>query len=268
MHTSIDCPIIIAPDSVKKPSLGMGRSGLVSRLKDSDDQVLKSPLRYDLSRCNDKSEIQHALYEEVLSLRDIQREKAVYECLDLHPCLLRYYKSTLEGIYLEYMPLGTLGDYLKSTSAHLISTSQRRCWATQVAAGLQHLHLYNIIWSDPSTRNCLLASDLSLRICDFAGSGMPGTPPTVSPSVRFCKNWDESASIESDHFGLGSIMFEIYTGAEPFKEFSETEVHTRYTAGQFPSTEGLAVGAIISHCWENKYKNCADILDSLESDNV
>lgn len=262
-----NCPIIIAPDDARVPSLGIGTSGLVSLLKDHSDRVLKSPFRYDFSQCDAKAVIQQAQYEEALSARDIQREKAVYERLGRHSCLLQYYKTMDDGICLEYMPMGTLRNYLTSMAESSIAAPQRRHWVVQATMGLQHLHSNGIVWSDPSTRNCLLANDLSLRICDFAGSGLSELPPTVGPCGRSCKNWDESPSIGSDLFGLGSMMYEIVTGTLPYQDLSESETQRRFSMGQFPYTEGLAHGDVIWKCWTDGYQDCRDVLGDIYGNN-
>jgi serine/threonine protein kinase len=223
----------------------MGTSGLVSLLKDHNDRVLKSPFRYNFSQCDDKAVIRQAQHEQVLLARDIQREKAVYKRLGQHPYLLQYYKTMGDGICLEYMPMGTLRNYLTSTAASSIIASQRRDWIMQATRGLQHLHSNNIIWSDPSTQNCLLANDLSLRICDFAGSGLQRLAPTVGPCGRSCKSWDESPSIASDLFGLGSMIYEIVTETLPFQDLSEEKAQHRFSMGQFLDTEGLTHGEVI-----------------------
>ena len=176
--------------------------------------------------------------------------------------MLQHFNNTEADICLEFMPRGTLRNYITSTAPEHITPSQRHDWAIQFTSGLQHLHRNGIIWGDLGTRNCLLADDLSLRLCDFAGSSLPGFPPTIAPSGRCCKNWDESATMDSDHFGLGSAIYEIFTGSLPFQELTDEEVQNRFQAGLFPSTNGLTVGDVILKCWTEKYNNCGKILDN------
>lgn len=115
----------------------------------------------------------------------------------------------------------------------------------QATRGLQHLHNNDIIWSDPSTQNCLLANDLSLRICDFTGSGLQGLAPTVGPCGRSYKSWDESPSIASNLFSLRLMIYEIVTETLPFQDLSEEKAQHRFSIGQFPDTEGLAHREVI-----------------------
>jgi hypothetical protein len=73
--------------------LGVGTGDLVSGLKGHHNGVLKSPFQYSLSQCDDEAVRQNAEYERALSIRDIWRENAVYDCLGRHPFVVQHYNG-------------------------------------------------------------------------------------------------------------------------------------------------------------------------------
>ncbi|KAH9859211.1 hypothetical protein J1614_012227 [Plenodomus biglobosus] len=61
----------------------------------------------------------------------------------------------------------------------------------------------------------------------------------------------------SDLFALGSAIYEIMVGHEPFPELNElddeSKIEERYRNKRFPSVDSVVGGNIISQCWSLVY---------------
>jgi Protein tyrosine and serine/threonine kinase len=64
-------------------------------------------------------------------------------------------------------------------------------------------------------------------------------------------------------FALGSIIYELCTGREPYNEKTEEEVAQLYNKGERPNTSGLEMESIINKCWQAKYKDAAEVLKDI-----
>lgn len=85
---------------------------------------------------------------------------------------------------VEYMPNGCLKDFLRSHNDET-SVPQRTQWVREAAEGLHFLHSANVIHCDVEPRNFLLEAELSLRIANFSGSSLDGSPASAFPGRRF-----------------------------------------------------------------------------------
>jgi len=186
------------------------------------------------------------------SLRDIEREFQIYQRLPRHDRLLQMMRySPDEGLVLEYMPRGNLREHLRSAAATEIALPQRLQWACDAAEGLQVLHCHSVIHCDVKTENFLLDSALRLRIIDFSGSSIDGKWASAFEGARFClpRSWHEPSTVATDLFALGSTMYEIMTGRQPYEELSDDDVEARYRQRLFPSVGAVPCGEVIMACW-------------------
>ncbi|XP_012261877.2 uncharacterized protein LOC105689443 isoform X2 [Athalia rosae] len=86
-------------------------------------------------------------------------------CLETDPYLLLF----------ESCPLGDLKGFLKSNSdtetrEALLRGHVPKRMAIEVAAGLEHMHVHGFAHTDLAARNCLVASDLSIKLGDYGTS--------------------------------------------------------------------------------------------------
>jgi hypothetical protein len=81
-------------------------------------EVLKSPLRHDLSRYDEET-VTHMREEESFSSAGIDREKLTYGLLPKHDHILDYLVITETGIRLPYMQHGNLREYIRKNPAQL-----------------------------------------------------------------------------------------------------------------------------------------------------
>lgn len=125
-------------------------------------------------------------------------------------------------IAMEYLPGGTLKDYLKQHSPLPLAEAQRLL--LQIAEGLREIHARGIIHRDVKTGNVMLDGQGEVRIMDFGLSKSPlvsamtslgtviGTLGYVAPEQITGMAVDHRADI----FSFGVVIYELLTGQLPF----------------------------------------------------
>ncbi|KAI9049778.1 hypothetical protein LZ554_005929 [Drepanopeziza brunnea f. sp. 'monogermtubi'] len=223
--------------------LGGGGTGLVERLESGD--VVKSPW----TGCR----------------REMAIEARIYERLGVHPRLVQFKHWDPVGhvLTLEYMPNGDLKEYVQKHGPE-ISPSTRRQWVREATEGVALLHSKNIIHSDVGPHNFLLDVDLGLRICDFGGSSLDGAQAKVIPGVRYRLPHLEgtTTTVKEDLFALGSTIYFIATGHEPYEELTdEDQVERLYEDGVFPELSDVPFAEIIALCWRQEAESAKMITE-------
>ena len=197
---------------------------------------------------------------------EIAIEKKIYERLNEHnghKGLLDYHGPYESGIRLEYACNGNLRSFLKKHPTDN-NTEQRLLWAKQIADALRFAHSFNVIHGDVTCGNILLDGQLNIKLSDFGGSSLDGSPLLVA--VTASHRWPGPAlSIQGDIFALGSTLYEIVTGNVPYHELPEEVVEARYTKHEFPETKFLGpIGDIITCCWHEQYNNFDAVIIDIE----
>ena len=200
------------------------------------------------------------------SLRDIKREYEVYTRLANQAQFLEMVEFSAErGVILQGMPHGTLRDYLRSQGPS-ISTSRRISWACDIATSLHSLHVEGVIHGDLKPENILLDENFEVYLIDFSGSCIDGKIGTALESVRFFlpRDLKSESTVETDLFALGSTLYEIMTGEEPYCDLADEKVEIRFNQGLFPSVAMIPIGEIIRQCWEGKIHSAHDVCIALQ----
>ncbi|XP_014213844.1 intracellular protein transport protein USO1-like isoform X2 [Copidosoma floridanum] len=122
-------------------------------------------------------------------------------CLETDPYLLLF----------ESCPLGDLKGFLHSnqdpqTRAALVKENLPTRIAIEIGAGLRHMHEHKLAHTDLAARNCLVASDLSIKLGDY-GIGVEKYP--------------------EDYYVLGDRALPIRWSAPETIECTETTIETR-----------------------------------------
>ncbi|KAI1506700.1 kinase-like domain-containing protein [Biscogniauxia marginata] len=153
----------------------------------------------------------------------------IYERLGTHPQLvqLRHWDPVDHALTLEYMPHGNLKESIKKYGQK-ISPDQRRQWVMEATEGVELLHSHGVIQGDVGLHNFLLDVDLSLKIYDFGGSSLDGSRATVAPGVKYrlpslVGKHIQPATIKEDLFALGSTIYFIATGHEPYNKLTDED---------------------------------------------
>lgn len=111
-----------------------------------------------------------------------------------------------------------------------------------------------MIHCDVKPDNFLLDENLDLKVCDFAGSSLQGSRALVCSSTRFWRPTlpKTPCDAQDDIFGLGSTIYMILTGKEPFGDLESDEVEMRFSAAEFPDTVGLLFDDVMQACWRGR----------------
>ncbi|XP_052002483.1 uncharacterized protein LOC127657672 [Xyrauchen texanus] len=189
-----------------------------------------------------------------LEQRKFLAEAEPYRSLQ-HPNILQCLGQCSESIpfllVMEFCQLGDLKRYLRAQrksdgmTPDLLNrdllTLQRMAY--EITSGLLHLHENNYIHSDLALRNCLLTSDLTVRIGDYGLSHNQYkedyylTPDKLWIPLR----WIAPELLEDFHgnlivtdqtktsnlWSLGVVIWELFEfGAQPYRHLSDEEVFT------------------------------------------
>ncbi|RLL96763.1 hypothetical protein CFD26_100860 [Aspergillus turcosus] len=244
------------PDS---ETLGYGRSGVVIL---RNGLAVKMPLRHPWSSEDDFQ----------VNVEVIQREQEVYRRLNstgggngqidgVVPCIGFSTKTT----QLAYMENGDLRAYLEKNKPSL---ALQMSWFRQMARTLEQIHDKRVLVADIATRNFLLDSDLSVKLCDF-------TEASVLPLDTVMEAADDDGfSIQTDIGQLGAVMYEVVTGSkcdfDLFKDNAPDDGRATWPQRtSLPSTNGLWVGLIIEKCWtQGGFQNAHCLHQALSSFNM
>ncbi|KAK1771317.1 hypothetical protein QBC33DRAFT_523299 [Phialemonium atrogriseum] len=132
-----------------------------------------------------------------------------------------------------------------------------------------------VIWGDLSTRNALVSTDLSIKLCDFASSVLDGVYPefgdyTYEPTYRPAlpeAEVDELAMMQQELYALGSAVYEIIEWKRPYAEFVDKEgvdIWEVVESGVMPEiTDHNVAQDIILRCWHFEYESARDVADDL-----
>lgn len=204
-------------------------------------------------------------------------EERMYNALGSHPRIIACFGLDERGLKLEYAIKGTVRDFLRDPkSACSITSRDRLKWSRQATEGLAYIHTKNIIHCDISTRNFLLDKNLDVKISDFQGIymdpyGVVFNGFALENAKSYLPRPTTFSDEKSDLFALGSAIYEIMTGHEPFPELNELDdeedIERRYMEGRFPALDDVMGEYIVYKCWSLAYREvnaCAKELRALE----
>ncbi|KAH6719746.1 kinase-like domain-containing protein [Leptodontidium sp. MPI-SDFR-AT-0119] len=198
------------------------------------------------------------------AMKGLDIEHHILTALGTHPRLINYFGKDDYGLRFQFEANGDIRRYFSKTDFKTIPIQQRKEWVRQAAESIAFIHSKDVIHCDIHPNNFLLDEKLSLRLCDFAGSlfgeldgkAMESTPyflprePLSTPNTK------------SDPFALGSVMYYIIAGREPYDGLSEDEITARFSRGEFPSVDKFECGQAISGCWTGKFNSAQEVVVS------
>ncbi|RDW74498.1 uncharacterized protein DSM5745_07160 [Aspergillus mulundensis] len=240
-------PLLIQPEGALD-FIALGSAGAV--FQDSKGQAIKSTLKHDVTGCSQQV-IEHVRHIESISETCIAREKTIYEALPKHPRILACLETKEKSLHFPFYRLGNLRDYLRHNE---IDNSIRDRWVRNAIDSIAVIHAYGVIHADISPRNFLVADDLSIKLCDFAGSAIGDLQPLVEEEERYRMAPLSPRTFQTDLFALGCLVYELSTGIRPYDEIDDDEVERLYKAQTFPNLDGLKYRNIIYKCWTSQYE--------------
>jgi serine/threonine protein kinase len=124
------------------------------------------------------------------------------------------------------------------------------------------------VHGDIGLHNFLVHDDGRLVLCDFAGSGMKGLPPTIGAGVRYANpqhNQNPHSTAEDDIFALGTVLYELEQGKRLFEGQSSWDIYRHLRDREFPDLliVPLPLRYIIEKCWTLPGYKASDALAEL-----
>lgn len=230
--------------------IGYGGSGVVVR---RDGWAVKIPRRHPLT-CDEDLQS---------NIKVLRHEQEVYRRLnlvsdDFNDCIVPCGGLYPNAIQLAVMENGDLRTYLKKIGP---PRSMQIAWFRQMARALEQIHSKSVILADIASRNFLLDSDFSIKICDFSEA-------SILPSGTVIETVDvDGYSIFTDIGLLGSVFYEVVTGQPcDFDLFEDSDDRaTLPHRSSLPSTDTLWLGQIIEKCWVGGFQNAHALSQALEA---
>jgi serine/threonine protein kinase len=202
-------------------------------------------------------------------------EAQIYTILGHHHRIISFKGgNALKGLRLEFATNGSLAQYLK---LHDPSMLQKLSWSQQAAEGTAYIHASSVLHCDLNVNNLLLDNDLNIKLADFQGRYL-APDGSVLLNGRSSENVKSSmprsdpnyADKKTDIFALGSAIYYIMEGHEPFPELNslddndESEIIRRYTSGCFPPLRSHWVVNVVHRCWSGSYESAMEVVVDLK----
>jgi serine/threonine protein kinase len=213
-------PVMMRPEGISR-IIAFGTTGIVCLDSRHPEQVIKAPLRHRLEGCN-KDIVETTLHRDEFARSCFEREKTIYRTLPKHPNILNCLEITDDCIRFPFMRLGTLREYLQTHNRE-IQSHIREQWIAMAISAVSLVHSFGIVHADISTRNFLVADDLSIKLCNFSGSAVGESDSLVEEEDRYRMAPDSPRSKVTDIFALRCLMYEITTGHRPYEEINDSD---------------------------------------------
>ncbi|MBE7209414.1 MAG: protein kinase, partial [Gluconacetobacter diazotrophicus] len=197
-------------------TLGEGAMGVVYR---AFDPAIHRPVAIKLVRSN---LLESADRESYL---DRFRHEVRVAGRFAHPNIVGVYDFALHGgnpyIVMEHVEGGPLNRVYRRGTRGPVAAAIRI--GTQILAALEYAHGFGVVHRDIKPANILLTQGLNVKVTDFGISRlissdttvdqlMIGTPSYMSPEQARGERVDP----RSDLFSLGSVLYELLSGTQPF----------------------------------------------------
>ncbi|KAI1842359.1 hypothetical protein JX265_001793 [Neoarthrinium moseri] len=187
------------------------------------------------------------------------------------------------GLLFEYYPLGTLKDFLGQPVSIEVRSSRKQQlqWTSQVVDALIKIHTLDVIHGDIGIHNILVADNYNLKLTDFGGSSIDGAEMQVECSPRYHRphSWrfpitgvdcpTETWRIPTrkiDTFALGTVLYEIFTAAQLYKDENYDQIRRHATRREYPDLNVIElpeVRGVITKCWSEQYDDAQQIMKEL-----
>ena len=177
-------------------------------------------------------------------IRRFQREALSVSNLS-HPNIVEVYDVGEEDgnhyIVMEYIEGKTLKQLLKKRES--LTLTEVIDIMTQLTDGIAHAHESYIIHRDIKPQNIMIEDDGRVKITDCGiAMALNATMVTQTNSVMGSVHYlppeqasGKSATVKSDIYSLGILMYELITGNVPFKGDNAVEIALKHMKDKIPS---------------------------------
>ncbi|KAG6354099.1 hypothetical protein INS49_005070 [Diaporthe citri] len=208
-------------------------------------------------------------------LTRLELEHQIPTVVGRHPRIVTHKGYTEAGLHLERVANGTIHDFLSASDHPRPSLQQRLAWCREPSEAVDHIHSRRVLHCDIQPTNVLVDSELHLKLADFQGQHLSEDGDVIldgcscEPCRYLCPREDEfAADFTTDIFALGSTVYFIMTGEEPFSDIVSgdpgwhEEVKSRFARGIFPQESSVCNG-ILQKCWKQQYCSATEIIEDI-----
>lgn len=192
-------------------------------------------IKWQLSPKSANARNNNELAHEIKILKSLNSAFYLQQSKAIAPPLLAYdtsYLQILEQSYqltilvMSFYPLGSLAPLIYSKNLQPLADKQKRQLILQVAQLIANLHNQGWLHNDLKPSNILLANNTisnliltDFSLAEYVGSDAEHNKTTAgTPAYLAPERWRaERATVQSDIYAFGIIMYEILLGARPFK---------------------------------------------------
>ncbi|GJP42484.1 hypothetical protein CLOM_g2039 [Closterium sp. NIES-68] len=140
-------------------------------------------------------------------------------------------EGSLCCLVVEYVPGGTLKDYLIANRRRKLPLRTVVQLAADMAKGLEYLHGHGVVHRDIKSENMLLTASRRVKVADFGVArieaenpkdmtGATGTLGYMAPEVLDCRPYNHRADV----YSFGICLWEIYCCDMPFPDLDFKEM--------------------------------------------
>lgn len=184
-------------------------------------------------------------------------------------------------IVMEYVPGRTLKQVIRSRGS--LEPDEAIDIEKQLVSAVSEAHHKGIIHRDIKPQNIIVKSDGSIKILDFGiaiakgniqvtqANNVMGSVHYLAPELAKGK----PASVQSDIYALGIVLFEMLSGDVPFKADSAVQVALMQMRNEMPSIRTInpsipqSIENIITRATakdpSKRYGSCVDMIDDLRT---
>ncbi|KAH9488436.1 Mitogen-activated protein kinase kinase kinase 5 [Bulinus truncatus] len=230
--------------SCKGNLIGMGRFGKVYLVTDLNKEKLYAVKEINV-RPGDREMIMQLIRQEEKILNKVH-----------HPRIVEFfgYKelNNLLSIYMGYMPMGSLEDYLAKFGC--CSEDKAKLYTRQILEGVHYLHENGIIHKDITGKHVLMENETRIKLGGFSVSktfrhdseartllkedsdiGCVGTVNWMAPELIEVV-MDDKGHYDNkvDIWSVGCTLVQMLTGSPPFHLLEQHQVVFKLTTGHCP----------------------------------
>ncbi len=215
-------------------------------------------------------------------VRRFQREALAASSLS-HPNIVEMYDvgedNGMYYIVMEYIKGKTLKQLIKKRGA--LTLAECRDIMLQLTDGVDHAHASYIIHRDLKPQNIMIQDNGEIKITDFGiAMALNNTQLTQTNSVMGSVHYlppeqasGKGATVKSDIYSMGIMLFELLTGNLPFKGDNAVEIAFKQIKDDIPSVkeinpsipqsvENIVLKATAKNP-KNRYNNAKEMHDDL-----
>ncbi|WP_423362886.1 Stk1 family PASTA domain-containing Ser/Thr kinase [Mycoplasma sp. P36-A1] len=192
-------------------------------------------------------------------VKRFQREALAATTLE-HPNIVQVFDVGEEQGYhyivMEYVEGKTLKQLIKQHGP--LSVGEVIDVMEQLVSAVEHAHSRHVIHRDIKPQNVMVRSDGEVKLTDFGiaiaqNSAQLTQTNSIMGSVHYLAPElakGQQASVQSDIYALGIVMFELLTGTIPFAGDSAVNIALMHMEEKIPSVREI-VGSDVSQAVEN-----------------